>query len=684
MTPRRIFQVTVAALALTVSAIGQSIPSFAPPVSFPARGASAVASGDFNGDGKVDVVTANGIATGSHGVSILLSNGDGSFRAPRNFATGSSPTMIAVGDFNADGKLDVAVADGIANSLSILLGNGDGTLRPATTIGLPGTPLAIFAADFNADGKKDLAVALNTGAGTFADAILLSNGDGTFRQSIFSSGFGLAVGDVNGDGKQDLIVFGLNTPIGAIVKFGNGDGTFTDSVVPFSTSQFTAQNLVVGDFNGDGKMDFYAEIVARGSRGAFEKGGFTALGNGDGSFTFVSSGGFAIGGQNLLVGDFNRDGKLDVAGVFPGPFAASLGVNPPPTIQIRYGAGDGTLASPLTFAAGPLTAFFTSINALVSGDFDGNGAPDFAWVTGSGINVVRNANGNPPLLSNLSLGSSFVVGGVATVSGTLTIGDPAPAGGAVIALASSNPAAAFFPGGGTATIPAGATSTNFSISTGVVATPQLVTITGSWNGVNQVASFHVDPAFSVSAVTFKPASAFGLFGGLNGVFGTVNLSGPASDGGATISLASSNPALITVPASVTIPAGVSSTPTSSILAQLLTNVAANTPVTISATYQGGTKSFVVTVLKASDKVVLTKAEWVVATGQWKIEATGTNATATIYVLNPAGQFVGALVNQGGGTYKGQGFTGGIIPPPFTTAVLQSTKGGFTSGPVTQR
>ena len=112
-----------------------------------------------------------------------------------------------------------------------------------------------------------------------------------------------------------------------------------------------------------------------------------------------------------------------------------------------------------------------------------------------------------------------------------------------------------------------------------------------------------------------------------------------------------------------------------------TNVSADTPVTISGSYQGVAKSGVFTVLTATDAVQITKAEFVVKTGQWKIEATGTDATAFIYVLNPAGVVVGSLVNLGLGAYKGQGNFG---PGPLTTAVLQSTKGGIARGPVAQR
>src|SRR5882762_9240575 len=600
-TVRHLLGLAIAIFVIAITAVGQSVPSFAPPVNYPAPGASAAAAGDFDGDGHVDIVTANG-TTGSHGVSILLTNSDGSLQAARNFVTGSDPTAVVVGDFNGDGHLDVAAADKTTNTISVLLGNGDGTLQPATTIALSGSPISIFASDLNIDGKSDLVLVQQTGL-TFQDAILLSNGDGTFSQSTFAGPIGVVESDFNGDGKPDLCVYGLGGGPGAAIKFGNGDGTFTDAPAPFTLGlPFEANLAVAGDFNGDGKMDLYGEFVSgAATRSGFVFSTYTALGNGDGTFNVISTGvtSSGVGGENLLVGDFNRDGKLDVAGVFPGPAARSLTRTPiVNTIRIIYGQGDGTFSIGagnvrFEFPAGDSTAMFTGA-PLVSGDFDGNGAPDFAWASGSGVNVVRNANGNPPLLSQLSVNSTFVVGGEKTVSATATIGDPAPAGGAVIALSSSDPAAAFFLSGSTVTIPAGSTSATFDIGTGAEAAVDPVSITASWNGVNQSAGFNVIPSFSFSSVKLLSPSLFGMFGGLNATSATVTVSGPAADG-TVVTLASSNPALVAVPASVSIAPGTTS---ATFTVHVLTNVQVNTPVTISGSYQATTASDILTVLAA--------------------------------------------------------------------------------------
>jgi FG-GAP-like repeat/Putative Ig domain len=171
------------------------------------------AVGDFNGDGKLDVIVASGgdtIFPGS-GVAVSLGNGDGTFTlgSTSPILFGSSLSSIVTGDFNGDGKLDLAVTDSVGNAVIILLGNGDGTFGPPTTIPVGNAPQAIIAADFNNDGKLDLAV-VNSADGTAT--LLLGNGDGTFTQasgSPYAVGLGafqIAAADFNGDGKLDLAV----------------------------------------------------------------------------------------------------------------------------------------------------------------------------------------------------------------------------------------------------------------------------------------------------------------------------------------------------------------------------------------------------------------------------------------------------------------------------------------------
>ncbi len=227
----------------------------------------AVAIGDFNGDGIPDlVVTTSGYAGGPGTMTVLLGKGDGTFTttADSPVAAESSPISISVADFNADGKADLAVVNSAGPDVTILLGNGDGTFTAATDspITVGNSPLSVVAGDFNGDGKIDLAVANscydcgNVGSLT----ILIGNGNGTFTQAenspvmVGNDAVSIAVGDFNGDGKADLGV--ANSDDGtASILLGRGDGTFTQATnTPVRVGDFP-QSVAVGDFTGEGFSD---------------------------------------------------------------------------------------------------------------------------------------------------------------------------------------------------------------------------------------------------------------------------------------------------------------------------------------------------------------------------------------------------------------------------------------------
>ena len=328
---------------------------------------SAMATGDFNGDGKLDM--AVGIqSVGSPGsVNILLSNGDGTFKnALSSSTTGNGPAAIATGDINSDGKVDLAVANYSDNTVTILLGKGDGTFRPAagSPVSVGAAPGAVTMADFNGDGKVDLAVA-NSIDNTLT--ILLGNGDGTFTPAPVTvsgglSPFALAVGDFNNDGKLDLAVSNFDANSVSIL-LGNGDGTFTAAP---SIQAVAGPALVVGDFNGDGKLD-----LAVSNRG--DSTAFILLGNGDGTFNPVNACcGFSVGSTralNMVEGDFNGDGKLDLAIAIQ----YTPGVTIFDYVTVLTGNGDGTFSN--TDFSLPLPS---DPYSMAVGDFNGDGKLDFA------------------------------------------------------------------------------------------------------------------------------------------------------------------------------------------------------------------------------------------------------------------------------------------------------------------
>jgi hypothetical protein len=188
---------------------------------------------------------------------VLIGKGDGTFKPAVAYGPVVNPYYVAVGDFNGDGNLDLAVANagnssGAGAGVSVLLGNGDGTFQRSVTYDAGGDCFLVAVGDFNGDGKPDLAVMF--------DGVLLGNGDGTFQAAIpFPPGYytpPLAMGDFNGDGKLDLVVADSNASGSVDVLLGNGDGTFQTAVNygPGTDTRFDAY-VAVGDFNGDGKPD---------------------------------------------------------------------------------------------------------------------------------------------------------------------------------------------------------------------------------------------------------------------------------------------------------------------------------------------------------------------------------------------------------------------------------------------
>lgn len=300
----------------------------------------------------------------------------------QNYPGGTGPYGVVVADFNGDGKLDIAVADyGDPNSgndggVSILQGNGDGTFQAASLVSAGKNPISISVGDFDNDGHQDLIVSDfgdRPSGGNGSVSVLLGNGDGTFQSPVpLTAGdepFPLAVGDFNGDGKLDFAVTDFNA--GVYVFLGNGDGTFRAPTLVNTGNNPSA--IVAHDLNGDGKLDLaIAGLPPSGTLNTIN----ILLGKGDGTFQspvpYTGSEGIAT---SIAAGDLNGDGKADLA--FTSYICAfgACGSGMDTMLQNP----DGTFHTVFAFSSHSETSLSVAI-----ADFNADGSPDLVHIGGCG------------------------------------------------------------------------------------------------------------------------------------------------------------------------------------------------------------------------------------------------------------------------------------------------------------
>lgn len=266
-------------------------------------GPAALALGDFNSDGNIDIATAN---RNTNNVSILLGDGQGKFSLPTNFAAGSWPLSLVTTDLNLDGKLDLAVANSSSNNVSILYGDGIGSFASPINYAVTGTPFSIATGDLNNDGRPDLVTV--QGAHNVA-SVLLAQPTGNFSPAIdiSVSGAPIAVGmaDFNLDGKLD-IAMAKSIDDGITVALGNGQGGFISQTNNTSNIGSNPNYVAIADLNADGFPD-----VINTNNDSFNFNLY--LGTGTANLTNSGPYGSSPSPHAAAIGDFNNDGKLDVA-----------------------------------------------------------------------------------------------------------------------------------------------------------------------------------------------------------------------------------------------------------------------------------------------------------------------------------------------------------------------------------
>ena len=586
--------------------------------SYPLLGNSHIAV-DLNGDGILDLA-----GPGANGAAVMLGNADGTFRARVNFPTGGQSQDLAAGDFNSDGKQDLAVTINSAQiGLSLLTGNGDGTFN--TPVNFPNTTgfdaPVIVASDVNNDSRLDLLIAhtlacFNSPCVSSDDlTIMLSNGDGTFQSSQMDVGIGMseiAVGDFNRDGNKDLAMAGSSARL--YLLRGNGDGTFvqqpTLQLITENTFGRDGTDVDVGDFNRDGIQDLVVAVALNGSNTVI------LIGNGDGTFRtphIITEPDIRIP-HYQAVADYNGDGSQDLA--------LSLGWGFQGMIEILKGNGDGTFQPLVLYDPAPPDSS-TAGGDLITGDFNRDGRPDLALqVRGAfpALHILINTTNAPP--PGPPAAPSLV----------------SPANNAILPL-NQTITFSWNPVAGASTYQIQIDDSNSFRSPFVL----------SRTGITQTQTTHTFNSERTFWWRVRGRTASGTNGAWSAARSFVirRLTTPTPTRTATPTATQPLP---TTP-------GPSATPTSTL------------PPTSTRT----------ATIPAADTVSIQLAEYSAGNDELRVEATGSNASATLQVfVTSSNTLIGTLRNEGGGRYRGD-FSWPTNPQNIT---VRSSLGGSASRTVT--
>jgi Ca2+-binding RTX toxin-like protein len=363
---------------------------------------SQVLAADLNGDGKIDLITAN---HGSGDVSVLFGNGAGSFSAPVNYASGAGTIAIALSDVNGDGIRDLVGANPFGDDVSVLLGTASGTFQPPAHFSTgPGSgPRSVVLADFNHDGVLDIATGDAGSGGSTSVSVLLGSGSGSFSGPTLygvngANPWPIATADLNGDGNLDLVT-GRDF---VSVLLGAADGTFS-APTTYSEPGHSIVSLAIGDVNGDGKLDLVTANTGANTISVL-------MGTGNGTFApEVTYASFA-GPYAITLGDLDGDGRLDIG-------VANAGGN---TVSVLFNTGNGAFAPQTIYSVG------SGAYGITFGDVNGDGRLDISAVNYSSNTVSVLLNESPPAITSNGGGATAAVSVAenATAITTVTASDP--------------------------------------------------------------------------------------------------------------------------------------------------------------------------------------------------------------------------------------------------------------------